>query len=119
MSIKIIRKPSTTYRAECPYCDALLEYHPNDAEFGSVKCPCCSNYIDHRVYGTPYRNGEDTNVSAKENNSGELVCFCCGKKYEYELSKSLNFCHDCIAEIEELREKHNAKIQLYKGKIHS
>lgn len=60
MAIKIIRKPSRVYRAECPTCYALLEYGFNDVESGSVKCPCCSTYIDQRTYGTPVKESEGT-----------------------------------------------------------
>ena len=61
MAIKIIRKPHRLfYRAECPTCYALLEYNFVDAETGAVKCPCCLTYIDHRTYGTPVKESEDT-----------------------------------------------------------
>lgn len=60
MAVKIVRKPIRVYRAECPTCYALIEYNFVDAETGTVKCPCCSNYIDHRTYGVPVREGEGT-----------------------------------------------------------
>ena len=59
MAVKIIRKPIRIYRAECPNCYALLEYNFHDAETGTVKCPCCSNWLDHRVYGKPVIESEE------------------------------------------------------------
>lgn len=58
MPIKIIRKPSHLYRMECPQCYALLEYNFSDVESGTVKCPCCSTFNDHRGYGKPVREEE-------------------------------------------------------------
>lgn len=58
MAIKIIKKPSHLYRMECPICYALLEYSYHDIECGSIKCPCCSTWNEHSVFGKPAEESE-------------------------------------------------------------
>jgi hypothetical protein len=50
MAIKIVRKPSTSFRIECEGCEAILEYgiHDIDENNGAIKCPCCKWWNDHR-----------------------------------------------------------------------
>lgn len=68
MAVKIVRKPTGIYRAECPFCYALLEYKLVDVEAGTVKCPSCSNYIDQRTFGYPVRETEEEqNVDKSKN----------------------------------------------------
>lgn len=48
MAIKIIRKPSATFRMECEYCEGIFEYGFHDVENGVIPCPCCKFWNDHR-----------------------------------------------------------------------
>ena len=48
MAIKIIRKPSTSYRIECENCEAIFEYGFHDMDKGAIICPCCKHWNDHR-----------------------------------------------------------------------
>ena len=59
MAIKIIDGPSKTFRTECSYCHAIFEYNLDDVSYDHIDCPCCSNIINHRCYGTPVWEGEN------------------------------------------------------------
>ena len=50
MAIKIIRKPSTSFRMECEKCEAIFEYgiHDIDDNNYAINCPCCKWWCDHR-----------------------------------------------------------------------
>ena len=59
MAIKIIKKPSHLFRAECPQCYALLEYNFHDISSDAIQCPCCSFWFSHTAYGTPVKENEE------------------------------------------------------------
>lgn len=60
MAIKVVKPPCKLYFMQCPWCYAELEYEFEDIDNGTIKCPCCNNYVPTFVHGRPvYKKVED------------------------------------------------------------
>ena len=47
--IKIIKDGQKDFIAKCPTCGCEFSYQFVDIKLGSVVCPCCENYVAHKI----------------------------------------------------------------------